>query len=118
MRPPGVAAVVRSYRNARAASRACSNAEQESRRDEAHPAGTGKLASSTVTEIIASPPGTSLRDAGRAAATAAERQAIVAALGASGGNKSRAAKALATDYKTLHVKMKQMGISARDFRDA
>ena len=62
-------------------------------------------------------PGTSLRDAARAAAAAAERQAIVGALGASGGNKSRAAKALDTDYKTLHVKMKQLGIRARDFAE-
>ena len=59
--------------------------------------------------------GASLRETARAAAAAAERQAIVEALGASGGNKSRAAKALATDYKTLHVKMKQLGIRARDF---
>ena len=61
-------------------------------------------------------PGTSLRDAARAAAAAAEHQAIVAALAASGGNKSRAAKALSTDYKTLHVKMRQLGIRARDFQ--
>ena len=60
-------------------------------------------------------PGTSLREAARTAAAAAERQAIIEALGASGGNKSRAAKALDTDYKTLHVKMKQLGIRARDF---
>ena len=31
------------------------------------------------------------------------------------GNKSQAARALQTDYKTLHVKMKNLGIRARDF---
>jgi len=30
------------------------------------------------------------------------------------GNKSRSAKVLSTDYKTLHVKMKQLGIRASD----
>jgi DNA-binding NtrC family response regulator len=36
-------------------------------------------------------------------------------LRATNGNKSRAARALQTDYKTLHVKMRQLGIRARDF---
>ena len=49
------------------------------------------------------------------AAAVAERQAICDALRASGGNKSQAAKALRTDYKTLHLKMKHFGIRARDF---
>ena len=31
------------------------------------------------------------------------------------GNKSRAAKVLCTDYKTLHVKIKALGIRAQDF---
>ena len=33
------------------------------------------------------------------------------------GNKSEAARLLRTDYKTLHLKMKQYGIPAADFRD-
>ena len=46
----------------------------------------------------------------------AERLAIVAALQTSRGNKSQAAKALKTDYKTLHVKMKALKIRAADFK--
>jgi len=59
----------------------------------------------------------SLREiAGRAAAEA-ERQAIRLALQATRGNKSAAARLLRTDYKTLHVKMKQYGIDAGRFRE-
>ncbi len=49
------------------------------------------------------------------AARAAERDAIVETLRATKGNKSQAARALQTDYKTLHVKIKHLGIRARDF---
>jgi DNA-binding NtrC family response regulator len=59
--------------------------------------------------------GLSLREAAESAARDAERLAICEALQATGGNKSRAARALRTDYKTLHVKMKNLGIRARDF---
>ena len=48
------------------------------------------------------------------AAGAAERDAIRESLRA-GGNKSHAARALKTDYKTLHLKMKSLGIRARDY---
>ena len=54
--------------------------------------------------------------AGRAAAEA-ERQAIRLALQATRGNKSEAARLLRVDYKTLHIKMKQYGIPAAQFRD-
>ena len=57
-------------------------------------------------------PGGSLRDVADQAAHAAERLAIGSALQATGGNKSQAARLLRTDYKTLHVKMRQLGISA------
>ena len=59
--------------------------------------------------------GQSLRDVAAHAAAAAERHAICETLQATAGNKSRAAKALNTDYKTLHLKMKHLGIRARDF---
>ena len=60
----------------------------------------------------------SLREiAGRAAAEA-ERQAIRLALHATRGNKSEAARLLRVDYKTLHVKIKQFGISAAQFRQS
>jgi DNA-binding NtrC family response regulator len=60
----------------------------------------------------------SLREiAGRAAAEA-ERQAIRLALRATRGNKSEAARLLRTDYKTLHLRMKQYGIDAGGFRGA
>jgi DNA-binding NtrC family response regulator len=59
----------------------------------------------------------SLRAIADEAAKAAERQAICETLRTTQGNKSQAAKALRTDYKTLHVKMKHLGIRARDFSD-
>jgi DNA-binding NtrC family response regulator len=57
----------------------------------------------------------SLRQIADAAARAAEIRAIRDTLRATHGNKAQAARALRTDYKTLHVKMKQLGIQARDF---
>ncbi|HTQ03286.1 MAG TPA: sigma-54 dependent transcriptional regulator [Polyangiaceae bacterium] len=66
-------------------------------------------------EAGAPPAGRTLREAAEAAARDAERFAISQALRASHGNKSQAARALATDYKTLHLKMKLLGIRARDF---
>ncbi len=45
----------------------------------------------------------------------AERQAIGETLRATRGNKSQAARRLQTDYKTLHLKMKQLGLRSRDF---
>jgi DNA-binding NtrC family response regulator len=59
--------------------------------------------------------GLSLKDVADAAAREAERQAICETLRLTRGNKSQAARALSTDYKTLHVKMKALGIRARDF---
>lgn len=50
-----------------------------------------------------------------AAAREAERQLICDTLRTTGGNKSKAARAIRTDYKTLHLKMKSLGIRARDF---
>ena len=57
----------------------------------------------------------SLKEAADAAAREAERAMITETLRATSGNKSQAARALRTDYKTLHVKMKTLGIRARDF---
>jgi len=62
------------------------------------------------------PAGCSLKAVAEAAAADAEQHAIRLALQASGGNKSWAARCLQTDYKTLHLKMKQYGISAGQFR--
>ena len=59
--------------------------------------------------------GGSLREIATAAAVAAERQAICGALRAAGGNKAAAARALKTDYKTLHLKIKNLEIDAHDF---
>jgi two-component system response regulator HydG len=61
------------------------------------------------------PAGLPLREIAARAAEAAERHAICETLRATQGNKSQAAKALQTDYKTLHVKLKRLGIRARDF---
>jgi two-component system nitrogen regulation response regulator GlnG len=63
------------------------------------------------------PAGSSLREVSAAAAARAEDQAIQWALQATGGNKSQAARLLRTDYKTLHLKIKQYGIDARQFRE-
>jgi two-component system nitrogen regulation response regulator GlnG len=57
----------------------------------------------------------SLKEVATAASRNAERDAICSILRVTNGNKSRAARALQTDYKTLHLKMKQLGIRARDF---
>src|SRR5437762_11798509 len=58
----------------------------------------------------------SLKEIADAAAADAERQAIRRVLQATKGNKSEAARLLRTDYKTLHLKMKQYGIPAGQFR--
>ncbi len=59
--------------------------------------------------------GLSLKEVATEASEAAERRAIAAALRTARGNKSRAARALSTDYKTLHLKMKRFGIRGPDF---
>ena len=64
------------------------------------------------------PAGSSLKQIGDAAAADAERQAISRVLQATRGNKSEAARHLRTDYKTLHLKMKQYGISSGPFRES
>ena len=55
-----------------------------------------------------------LKEARDRGAAEAEQQAIRAALVAARGNKSEAARLLQTDFKTLHVKMRQYGISLTD----
>ena len=59
----------------------------------------------------------SLKEIAEAAAADAERRAIHRVLQATRGNKSEAARQLRTDYKTLHLKMKQYGIDAGRFRE-
>ena len=60
----------------------------------------------------------SLREIAAEAARAAERSAICETLRSTKGNKSQAARILQTDYKTLHLKMKSLGVRARDFQPA
>jgi len=60
--------------------------------------------------------GPSLKEIAEAAAEDAERQAIRQALQACNGNKTEAARRLRTDYKTLHLKIKQHGIDAGRFK--
>ena len=64
------------------------------------------------------PGGLSLRELADLGAAEAEQQAIREALRASRGNKSAAARLLKTDYKTLHVKMRQYAISPEEYRPA
>jgi transcriptional regulator with GAF, ATPase, and Fis domain len=59
----------------------------------------------------------SLKEIAEAASADAEQQAIRRVLQDTKGNKSEAARLLRTDYKTLHVKMKQYGISSMSFRE-
>jgi two-component system nitrogen regulation response regulator GlnG len=59
--------------------------------------------------------GRSLKEVADAAAREAERDVITETLRATRGNKAEAARLLRTDYKTLHVKMKVLGIRGRDF---
>ena len=63
------------------------------------------------------PVGASLKEIADAAAADAEQQAIRRVLQDTKGNKSEAARLLRTDYKTLHLKMKQYGISGMSFRE-
>jgi DNA-binding NtrC family response regulator len=62
--------------------------------------------------------GRSLRAIATAAAEAAERQAITETLRATGGNKSEAARVLQVDFKTLHLKMRRLGIAGRVLESA
>ena len=62
--------------------------------------------------------GRSLKIAAEEAAREAERRAICEALREARGNKSQAARALQTDFKTLHIKMKHLGIQQHDFASA
>jgi len=59
--------------------------------------------------------GRSLKEIADEAARAAERRAITEVLRSTKGNKAEAARLLRTDYKTLHLKMKSLGLRARDF---
>jgi two-component system nitrogen regulation response regulator GlnG len=51
-----------------------------------------------------------LRDIVRTSTVHVERVAIAHALRKTGGNKSKAARLLQVDYKTLHSKVKEYGI--------
>ncbi len=59
-------------------------------------------------------PGASLRQIADLAVAEAERVAIVDALRKCRGNKTHAARLLQVDFKTLHSKMKRLGLSAVD----
>ena len=63
-------------------------------------------------------PDSSLREIAEAATGDAEQQAIRRALLTTKGNKSEAARLLRVDYKTLHLKMKEYGIFAGQFRES
>jgi DNA-binding NtrC family response regulator len=76
------------------------------------------VAASAVTTFRGepAPSESSLKEIAEAATVDAEGRAIRMALQATLGNKSEAARLLRVDYKTLHLKMKQYGISAGQFR--
>jgi two-component system nitrogen regulation response regulator GlnG len=58
-----------------------------------------------------------LKEVAEGAARAAEQRLIREVLRETRGNKSQAARILCTDYKTLHLKMKALGIRAQDYAD-
>jgi DNA-binding NtrC family response regulator len=58
----------------------------------------------------------SLKEIASEAAAEAQRQAIGRALHATRGDKSKAARLLGVDYKTLHLKIKRYGLEATQFR--
>jgi DNA-binding NtrC family response regulator len=62
------------------------------------------------------PTRSSLKEIAQLAAADAEQQAIRRTLEITRGNKSEAARLLRTDYKTLHLKMKQYGVDPGRFR--
>jgi transcriptional regulator with GAF, ATPase, and Fis domain len=45
---------------------------------------------------------------------AIEREVLIQALKHTGGNKAKAARLLQIDYKTIHTKVKQLGISIKE----
>ena len=53
----------------------------------------------------------SLKDIVRTNSLAVEREVLTKTLEYTGGNKARAARLLKIDYKTIHTKIKQLGIS-------
>ena len=55
--------------------------------------------------------GSSLKEIIRSNTLGIEREVIVQALKYTGGNKAKAARLLQIDYKTIHTKVKQLGIS-------
>ncbi|MEZ4367400.1 MAG: sigma-54 dependent transcriptional regulator [Kofleriaceae bacterium] len=59
------------------------------------------------------PPPDSLKEIAEAAVAEAERAAIVDALKRTRGNKTQAARLLKIDFKTLHTKMKRLGLMDR-----
>ena len=60
--------------------------------------------------------GTATHSSCRAAVAQVEREAIERVLRQTRGNKSRAARLLQIDYKTLYAKLKAYGIDATTFR--
>jgi len=54
----------------------------------------------------------SLKEILRQNTKAIERQILKQALNHTGGNKAKAARMLQIDYKTIHTKIKQLGIRA------
>jgi DNA-binding NtrC family response regulator len=68
-------------------------------------------AEATAAAAPAGAPAASLKEARERGAAEAEQHAIRRALAVSRGNKSEAARLLKTDFKTLHLKMKQYGIA-------
>jgi len=72
--------------------------------------GCQAVPSSSLSSHAAAWEGHSLREITQRNTFALEREVIEEALKYTGGNKARAARLLQIDYKTMHTKVKQMGI--------
>jgi len=75
------------------------------------------VSAATEWPVIDSEDGASLRSIAAAAAARAEEQAIQAALRTTRGNKTRAARLLQIDYKTLLGRLRRYEIDSQQFKD-
>lgn len=74
--------------------------------------GVGSAPRAQMRDAYVSWQGEPLRDIVRRCLTAVERQVIEQVLQKTGGNKAKAARLLQVDYKTLHTKVKTLGLNA------
>jgi two-component system, NtrC family, response regulator HydG len=80
--------------------------------DRGHADNAGEVPVRAEPSVLVADEMPSLREVAERAVASAEREAIVQALRLAAGNKTRAARLLQTDAKTLHSKIKRLGIGS------